>query len=162
MSFPTSPSNNSTAVVNGITYTFNSSTSSWTRKANTSVGVTYTASSGIVPPNPKTGDQWYNTTTDVLYQYINDGTSSYWIDINSTVISSTSWNGNIVANTLSLSSALAATSGGTGQNAYTSGDILVANTGNALSVLPLSSTAGHVLQSNGTALVYDILDGGTF
>jgi hypothetical protein len=26
-------------------------------------------------------DQWYDTTTDILYEYINDGTSSYWVDI---------------------------------------------------------------------------------
>jgi hypothetical protein len=82
--------------------------------------------------------------------------TSVAITANSTV------NVNIVANTLSLSSALAATSGGTGHGSYTTGDLLVANTGNVLSVLPLDSTAGRVLQSNGTALVYDILDGGTF
>ena len=82
--------------------------------------------------------------------------TSVAITANSTV------NVNIVANTLSLSTALPATSGGTGRNTYTSGDIIVANTGNALSVLALNSTAGKVLQSNGTALVYDDIDGGTF
>mgnify|MGYP003334538722 CR=1 FL=1 len=66
-----------------------------------------------------------------------------------------------VANSLTLTTALAATSGGTGYNTYTSGDILVANTGNALSVLSLG-TAGYLLQSNGSALVYAGLDGGTF
>lgn len=82
--------------------------------------------------------------------------TSVAITANSTV------NVNIVANTLSLSTALPATSGGTGRSTYTSGDIIVANTGNALSVLALNSTAGKVLQSNGTALVYDDIDGGTF
>jgi len=82
--------------------------------------------------------------------------TSVAITANSTV------NVNIVANTLSLSTALPATSGGTGRNTYNSGDIIVANTGNALSVLALNSTAGKVLQSNGTALVYDDIDGGTF
>ena len=67
----------------------------------------------------------------------------------------------IVANTLSLSTALPATSGGTGFATYTSGEILVANTGNILSKLSLGAD-GKVLQSNGTALVYDDLDGGTF
>jgi hypothetical protein len=67
----------------------------------------------------------------------------------------------ITANSITLSTPLAATSGGTGRNTYTSGDILVANTGNSLSVLGLGS-AGYVLQSNGSALVYDTLDGGTF
>ena len=67
----------------------------------------------------------------------------------------------ITANTLVLATALAATYGGTGFNTYTSGDLLVANTGNALSKLPLG-TDGYVLQSNGTALIYNVLDGGTF
>lgn len=67
----------------------------------------------------------------------------------------------ITANTLALTTALSATDGGTGFDTYTSGDLLVANTGNALSKLSLG-TAGYVLQSNGTALIYDVLDGGSF
>lgn len=68
---------------------------------------------------------------------------------------------NLTANSLTLSTPLAGTSGGTGLNTYTAGDILVANTGNTLSRLSLA-TEGRVLMSNGTALVYDTLDGGTF
>jgi len=68
----------------------------------------------------------------------------------------------LVANTLSLTTALAATYGGTGQNSYSSGDLLVANTSNLLSKLSVSGTGGYVLQSNGTALVYASLDAGTF
>lgn len=66
-----------------------------------------------------------------------------------------------VANTLSLSTALPATSGGTGLNTFTSGDILVANTGNVLSKLALGAD-GLILQSNGTAVIYSSLDGGLF
>lgn len=68
---------------------------------------------------------------------------------------------NMTANSLTLTTPLAATSGGTGLGTFTSGDILVANTGNALSKLGLGAD-GYVLQSNGTALVYGTLDGGTF
>lgn len=67
----------------------------------------------------------------------------------------------IVANTLTLSSPLAGTSGGTGKSTMTSEAILVGNTSNGYRELTLG-TAGYVLQSNGSALVYDILDGGTF
>lgn len=67
----------------------------------------------------------------------------------------------LTANSLSLTTALPATSGGTGTGTYTSGDLLVANTGNALSKLSLGAD-GKVLQSNGTAVVYADLDGGTF
>ena len=38
--------------------------------------------SNTKPSNPVVGDQWYNSTNDTLYQYVNDGTNSYWIDIN--------------------------------------------------------------------------------
>lgn len=67
----------------------------------------------------------------------------------------------MTANTLSLSTPLIGTSGGTGLSSYTSQDILVANSSNGFAKLALG-TDGKVLQSNGTALVYETLDGGTF
>jgi hypothetical protein len=67
----------------------------------------------------------------------------------------------ITANTLSLSTALPGTSGGTGLKTYTTEDILVANSSNGFRKLGLGSD-GYVLQSNGTAVVYSTLDGGTF
>ena len=67
----------------------------------------------------------------------------------------------IVANTLTLSTPLAGTSGGTGLNAFTAEQILVANSSNGFRTLSLG-TAGQVLQSNGSALVYGTLDGGAF
>lgn len=89
---------------------------------------------------------------------------SYGFVSNSTVTNITA-NGSfsvaIVANTLTLSTPLAATSGGTGYASYTAGDILTAANGTNFSKLALG-TSGYVLQSNGTALVYDTLDGGTF
>ena len=68
---------------------------------------------------------------------------------------------NITANSLSLTTALPGTSGGTGLTSYTAEDILVANSSNGFRKLSIG-TAGRVLQSNGTALVYATLDGGTF
>jgi hypothetical protein len=67
----------------------------------------------------------------------------------------------IAANSLSLTTALPATSGGTGTGTYTSGDMLIANTGNALSKLNIGSD-GHVLQVSGSTVVWGIIDGGTF
>lgn len=67
----------------------------------------------------------------------------------------------LVANSLTLSTALAADSGGTGQSSYTSGDLLVASGATTLTKLGLGA-GGYVLQSNGSALVYATLDGGTF
>lgn len=67
----------------------------------------------------------------------------------------------ITANTLSLSTALPGTSGGTGLSSYTAEDILVANSSNGFRKLSLGAT-GYVLQSNGSALLFDVLDGGNF
>lgn len=67
----------------------------------------------------------------------------------------------ITANTLTLATALAGTSGGTGRSTTTNNALLVGNTTNGYNELALGSS-GYVLQSNGTALVYDVLDGGTF
>jgi hypothetical protein len=67
----------------------------------------------------------------------------------------------ITANSLSLAIPLSGTSGGTGYNTYTAEDILVANSSNGFRKLSLG-TDGQVLQSNGSALLYDALDGGSF
>ncbi len=75
MAFPTSPTNGQVAAVNGITYTYSSASNAWFRVPVQN----YTAS--VNPPaTPTVGAQWYKTTTDVLYEYVNDGTSSYWVD----------------------------------------------------------------------------------
>lgn len=78
-----------------------------------------------------------------------------------TITANSTVNVNITANTLTLSTPLAATSGGTGYSSYTAGDILTASNSSSLSKLTLGSD-GYVLQSNGSALVYNTLDGGTF
>lgn len=68
----------------------------------------------------------------------------------------------IVANTLSLTTALPATSGGTGTGTYAVGDLLVGNTSNSLTKLSAGSD-GYVLQINGSGVVaWNTLDGGTF
>ena len=67
----------------------------------------------------------------------------------------------ITANTLTLSSALAGTSGGTGLATVTAEDILVSNSSNGYRKLALGAD-GYVLQSNGTAVIYSTLDGGSF
>jgi len=35
------------------------------------------------PASPQPGDQWYNTTNGILFEYLNDGTSSQWVDVGS-------------------------------------------------------------------------------
>lgn len=51
--------------------------------------------------------------------------------------------------------------GGTGNTSYSIGDLLVGAAANALNKLSIG-TVGKVLQSNGTTLVYNDVDGGTY
>jgi hypothetical protein len=44
------------------------------------------SSTSTVPANATIGDIWYNTSNDTLYRYTNDGTTSYWVDINGPAI----------------------------------------------------------------------------
>jgi len=68
----------------------------------------------------------------------------------------------LVANTLTLSTALGAASGGTGFNTYSAGDLLTGTAGGSIAKLTLGS-AGQLLQvSDSTTLIYGGLDGGTF
>ncbi len=34
------------------------------------------------PASPQPGDQWYNTNNGILFEYLNDGTTSQWVDVN--------------------------------------------------------------------------------
>ena len=75
---------NGNVVVNALT---TSSGLYWTGNGKSISGIAITASA--TPPTnppPSIGDQWYNTSNDVVYQYTFDGTSTYWVDISSTVI----------------------------------------------------------------------------
>ena len=77
------------------------------------------------------------------------------ITANSTVSSA------IVANSLTLTTALAASYGGTGQSSYTIGDVLYASGTSALSKLSVGAN-GTVLQITNNLPAYGALDGGTF
>jgi predicted acyltransferase (DUF342 family) len=43
--------------------------------------IAYTTQNATPPTSPQTGDQWYDTSTDTLYEWFTDGTSSFWIDV---------------------------------------------------------------------------------
>lgn len=44
-------------------------------------GITITTDTAPPITGNLAGDQWYNTTSDILYEFIDDGTSTYWVDI---------------------------------------------------------------------------------
>jgi hypothetical protein len=77
MSFPTSPVNGQYVQINNIAYTYDGTKNAWLRIPQRS----YTASA-TAPANPTVGSLWYKTGTDVIYQFLSDGVSYYWLDIN--------------------------------------------------------------------------------
>ena len=44
-------------------------------------------SSSTAPSSPTVGDFWYYTTDQILFQYINDGTTNYWVDVQTAPLS---------------------------------------------------------------------------
>ena len=44
-------------------------------------------SSSTTPASPTVGDFWYYTTDQILFQYINDGTTDYWVDVQTAPLS---------------------------------------------------------------------------
>jgi hypothetical protein len=146
----------------GIYGQFGSSGTKYTglfRDATDGVYKLFTGSQTEPTTTVDTGAAGYTQAT--LQAFLNSGAfvanvGSVAITANSTV------NVAIVANTLSLSTALPATSGGTGLNSVAVGDLLVGNSTNTITRLA-SGTDGYVLQINGTGVVaWNTLDGGTF
>lgn len=88
--FPTSPANNTTALVNGITYIYNSALSAWKIVPNLSTFRQSYTSSNTAPSSPLAGDLWYKVNQNILFEYINDGTSNNWVDITTPVLTAQS------------------------------------------------------------------------
>lgn len=118
--------------------------------------------------NPNTSatiDTTSNTKTGMIQSYLAPyGLTGIFV-VNATNIS-ISGNSSLplalAANTLSLSTALPGTSGGTGLSTIANNTLIFGNSTNGFNTLALNTTVGYVLQTNGTAIVYDVLDGGTF
>ena len=45
-------------------------------------GSVRSTTTSTAPLNPTIGDIWYYTNTDVIYRYTNDGSTSFWLDVN--------------------------------------------------------------------------------
>ena len=75
MSFPVATSNGQTALVNGITYVWNTSIGTWTRQQ---------AYSGQLIVS---STQWYSQTDDVIYEWTtNNGSNFFWLDMSSSAV----------------------------------------------------------------------------
>jgi len=117
--------------------------------------------------NPNTATTFTPTSTGYLESYLvpyGQGGAFVANSTNITVTANASIAVSITANSITLASALAATSGGTGQNTYSTGDLLYASSSTALSKLsvPGSAANGQVLQIVNNLPAYGTLDGGTF
>jgi len=106
-------------------------------------GITYTAAT--TPPNlPKLGDQWYYTTSDILYSRVSDGTSSYWLDISSAP--STIGYGSSSISVYSSSNIVAQVNGATVLNVYNGG----INVTGAISATSVNATNVNATTITGT------------
>lgn len=77
--FPNSPSNGDTVVINGVTYTYNSTKNAWKDGAASSSGSsTFVVVGNTAPTTPSDGDLWYDTANNELYVYIDS--SNTWAD----------------------------------------------------------------------------------
>ncbi len=100
----------------------------------------------------------YKTATLVAYLEsgaLSTNTTALAITANST------YSVTVVANSITLSSALAVTSGGTGQQSFTSAGVIYGNGTNALQVTAAGAN-GDVLQVINNLPTFGTLDGGTF
>jgi hypothetical protein len=116
------------------------------------------------PNTASTVDATSNTKTGFLQSYLVPyGTGGAFVAnaTNITITGNSTVAVAITANTLTLSTALPGTSGGTGLSTIANNSLIFGNSTNGFNTLSLG-TSGYVLQSNGTAIVYDVLDGGSF
>lgn len=117
--------------------------------------------------NPTTTVETTNATYTIATlqaQLSAGGATATGLIANATTIAITAnstLNVSIVANTLTLSTALSGTSGGTGLASFTAEDILVANSSNGFRKLA-AGTEGYVLQISSGVVAYNTLDGGSF
>ena len=122
-------------------------------------GINYYTSSAA-PANANYGDKWYDTTTDILYEWqTGDGATGFWVDVGSLAITSNSAitanliTSNITSLTGNISSTANISFSGniTAANVITSGELFV--TGTAWASYAVSWTADGVSQpdiGNGT------------
>lgn len=100
-------------------------------------GITYSANTAPPIAGNLTGDQWYNTSSDVLYEYSFDGTNYYWVDQSGAAFGNT--NG---------ASGIANGSSNVAINSFNGNITFSANARSNLVVIS-SSTSGATLQVTG-------------
>ena len=85
-------------------------------RAGTRLPTFTTASSA--PSSPIVGDCWYKSTSDIFYQYVNDGTSNFWLSLNTYP---SSYANLAVTSTLTVAGTVSSNLVPTGNNVYNLG-----------------------------------------
>lgn len=120
--------------------------------------LTYTA--GTTPPASGNilGDQWYNTSSNVLYEYISDGTASYWVDV-STPSTTTTEPGTLDLSTVTIPGGTAGqflTTDGTGTLSFAT--VSTSSISNGNSNVTVSANGDVTISSAGTSNVLVVSD----
>lgn len=125
----------------------------------TGVGLTY-GGTGLTSSYTQGDILYYNTATPTALTQLGIGATGEVLMVSGGL---PSWQALTVNNSNWSGTALSAANGGTGQaGGYTVGDILYADSATTLSKLPVGSTVGHVLTSNGVGFApsYQAAGGG--
>jgi len=122
-------------------------------------GITWTTVANTAPGNAAPGDFWYNSFTDIKYQYTNDGTGNFWVDQSyPTSFSTLAVTGNItsgnVATTGNITSGNVATTGILTVNSGAAATAIVNGAGNAVGNIGSSGTYFNRLFAQATTALY--------
>jgi hypothetical protein len=123
-------------------------------------GITWTTVANTAPSNAAPGDFWYNSYSDIKYQYTNDGTGNFWVDQSyPTSFSTLAVTGNITGGNISVTSIVGTlttaaqpniTSVGTLTSVTTSGVITVNSGAAATAIVNGAGNAVGNIGSSGT------------
>ena len=111
----------------------------------------YTAASSA-PVSPKIGDQWYDTTVDILYEYSTDGTSNFWLDVNSPFLytSTAISTGTITASSTITASGNIVAAAGTASTNTTSGALVVIGGAGISGNITVGTSGGNSIVASGS------------
>ena len=76
LNFPDSPSDGQAVILNGNNFVYSSANNQWTKKVGNMI------MSDNAPSNPIPGQMWFDTTVLKTFVYYADGSSSQWVEIN--------------------------------------------------------------------------------
>jgi|TARA_R110002153_G_scaffold43969_1_gene124054 hypothetical protein len=76
LNFPDSPSDGQAVILNGNNFVYSSANNQWTKRVGNMI------MSDNAPSNPIPGQMWFDTTVLKTFVYYADGSSSQWVEIN--------------------------------------------------------------------------------